>query len=70
MDESALTEEEYNELLRWEGEGGNTTDPGEMGLTVNPPIETGQVFEVVKGNTTFDDGVLYYLAEIEIRKDE
>lgn len=69
LDES-LTEDEFNELVRWEGEGGTPTKPNKLNITVDKPIEPGQTFKVVKGDLAYDDGALYYIAEIELEDED
>lgn len=51
---------------RWENEGGSTTDQSEtMSLPeIQPPLKTGDYFQVISGSIDFIDNEIFYIADI------
>ncbi|MEL7833832.1 hypothetical protein [Fodinibius sp. Rm-B-1B1-1] len=65
LDVPSLSATDLNNLEQWENEGGLPTSQTTF-LKSLSPIQKGEIFEVTAGNIHFEDGQLYYEAEIEI----
>lgn len=62
---NSLSALDVNELEQWENEGGQPGPPPNF-LKSLAPVKRGEIFEVVGGDVHYEDGKLYYEAEIEI----
>ncbi|WP_441000686.1 hypothetical protein [Fodinibius sp. SL11] len=61
----SLSPTDMNSLEEWENEGGLTTSQTSF-LKSLSPLRKGEIFEVTGGDIRFEEGELYYEAEIEI----
>lgn len=59
----SYTEEDLQNMDRWENEGGSSNKDD---LLINIPLKTGQIFEVLKGDIIYEDGQLYYNVELKL----
>lgn len=62
---SSISPSDINSLQQWENEGGLTTSQTNFIKTLSP-IKKGEIFEVTGGDILYEDGEIYYEAEIEI----
>lgn len=65
IDSKTISALDVSELEQWENEGGQPGPPSYF-LKSLAPIKRGEIFEVVGGDIHYDDGKIYYEAEIEI----
>lgn len=65
VDSKSLSPLDINELEQWENEGGRPTTTSNFTVSLSP-IRKGEIFEVVGGDIHYEDGELYFVAEIEI----
>lgn len=65
VDAKSLSPTDFNSLAQWENEGG-LTSPQTSFLKSLSPLRKGEIFEVTGGDIHYEDGKLYYEAEIEI----
>jgi hypothetical protein len=65
IDSGSLSAFDVEEIEQWENEGGN---PGATRDFLNSlaPVKRGEIFEVKGGDFHFENGKLYFEAEIEI----
>ncbi|PAU93157.1 hypothetical protein CK503_13440 [Aliifodinibius salipaludis] len=61
----SLSPADINSLEQWENEGGMTNSQV-MFLASLSPLRKGEIFEVTGGDIHFENGQLYYEAEINI----
>jgi len=61
----SLSPADINSLEQWENEGGLSSSQTTF-LKSLSPLRKGEIFEVIGGDIRFEDGKLYYEAEIEI----
>jgi hypothetical protein len=65
IDARSLSPADINSIEQWENEGGLTTSQSTF-LKSLSPLRKGEIFEVSGGDIHFEDGELYYEAEIEV----
>ncbi|MDZ7657979.1 hypothetical protein [Fodinibius sp.] len=65
IDPRSLSQADINSLEQWENEGGLSTSQTTF-LKFLSPLRKGEIFKVTGGDIRFEDGKLYYEAEIEI----
>ncbi|MBD3616323.1 MAG: hypothetical protein HUJ22_07100 [Gracilimonas sp.] len=55
------------EEIRWQDDGGNVSNPIPLSIyEYDLPLQTGDLFRVVKGDLISENDKYYYIAEIEI----
>lgn len=66
LDLSGDSAKYYKLQERWENEGGATTDQSATKslLEIEPPLKTGEYFQVVGGNIDFIGEEIFYVADI------
>ncbi|SMO66491.1 hypothetical protein [Gracilimonas mengyeensis] len=67
LDLSGESAKYYKLQERWENEGGSTTNqPVTKSLSeAEPPLKTGDYFQVVGGNIDFIGNEIFYIADIQ-----
>ncbi len=65
IDSSSLSASDISDLQQWENEGGMPASGTDF-LTSLAPVRRGEVFEVKSWDFHYDEGELYFEAEIEI----
>jgi len=65
IDSNSISASDFVELEQWENEGGASSDQEDF-LQSLAPFKKGEIFEVKGGDFHYDDGKLYYEADIEI----
>lgn len=65
INSKSLSSADMNSLEQWENEGGLPASQTGF-LKSLSPLRKGEIFEVIGGDIHFEDGQLYYVAEIEI----
>lgn len=66
IEDHSLTEEDLNDLSRWEDEGGTTSRKTNFLSSSTLPVHKKEIFEVVDSEIISEDGQLYILAEINV----
>lgn len=65
LDVPSLSATDLNSIEQWENEGGLSNSQTTF-LKSLSPIRKGEIFEVTSGDIHYEDGELFYEAEIEI----
>ena len=65
LDVPSLSATDLSSIEQWENEGGLSSSQATF-LKSLSPIRKGEIFEVTAGDIHYEDGQLYYEAEIEI----
>ena len=65
INSKSLSPADINSLDQWENEGGLSASQTTF-LKSLSPLRKGEIFEVTGGDIHFEDGQIYYVAEIEI----
>lgn len=63
VEDHSYTEEDLQNMSQWENEGGSLKKDD---LSINLPLKTGQIFEVLKGDIIYEKGNLYYKVELKL----
>jgi hypothetical protein len=62
----SYTRQDFEDIQKWENEGGNTEMMPNTLSTVVKPLHPGEVFEVIGSSLKFENGSLYYDIEVEL----
>ncbi|MGD8427974.1 MAG: hypothetical protein PVH63_10090 [Balneolaceae bacterium] len=65
VDNKSLSASDLKEIEQWENEGGRPIS-GTSFWKNAVPLKKGEIFEVVGGDLVYEDGEIYFLAEVEI----
>lgn len=65
IDSKTVSALDVAELEQWENEGGRPQTASDFIRSISP-LKKGEIFEVVGGDVHYEDGKIYYEAEIEI----
>lgn len=65
LDTDQLSPADVGSIEQWENEGG-TPDPAPNYLQCLAPLRKGEIFEVLGGEIMYEDGKLFFRAEINI----
>ncbi|NGP76585.1 hypothetical protein G3570_08070 [Balneolaceae bacterium YR4-1] len=68
LDKSSHLKEYLEDLLRWESEGGNSSDLNDILDDLDSPLRAGDVFEVQEGHIISEKEEFYL--EVKIKKVE
>jgi len=66
IEDHFLTEEDLDDLRRWENEGGTANGRPNFLSDVALPVHKKEIIEVIDSDIISEDGQLYILAEINV----
>lgn len=68
IDNPSFSKEEWDNIARWEDEGGFPTSHGDLESVSlkKMPLKPGQVFEIMDTGVIFEEGKPYYLVRIHL----
>lgn len=65
IEKTSLSPLDLEQLKQWENEGGNPNNKSDF-INKVAPLKPGHIFEVKAGELSYEDGKLYYEAEIDL----
>lgn len=66
INEHGLSRQDLENLSQWENEGGAVREGEELLSTIAAPLRPGQIFEVLRGEMVFEEGEVFYVAEVSL----
>lgn len=64
--EHGLNRQDLENLSQWENEGGAVREGEKLLSNITAPVRPGQIFEVLRGELIFEEGEVFYVAEVSL----